>query len=133
MWTGIDISPKAAELIVYRLEQLRKGQQTSWVTQADKVIHRTDIPKRTDIGKIPPYKTHKHTLYGQQEGRCNGCGHHFPFQNFTVDHVVPKSKGGTDHLENLQLLCNHCNSMKGTMDQAAFTAKLKDMGIGDSA
>ncbi len=27
----------------------------------------------------------------------------FPFRNFTVDHVVPQSRGGTDHLENLQL------------------------------
>ena len=27
----------------------------------------------------------------------------FPFCNFTVDHVVPQSRGGTDHLENLQL------------------------------
>ena len=129
-WTGIDISPKAAELIVYRLQQDRKGQQVSWMTQATKVIHRTDIPKRTDVGKLPPYKTHKHTLYGKQEGRCKGCGHHFPFQNFTVDHIVAKSKGGTDHLENLQLLCNHCNSVKGTMDQAAFVAVLNERRLG---
>ncbi len=44
--------------------------------------------------------------------------------------ILDKSKGGTDHLENLQLLCNHCNSVKGTMDQAAFTVKLKNMGLG---
>ena len=130
LWTGIDISPKAAELIVQRLQQDRKGQQVSWMTQAAKVIHRTDIPKRTDVGKLPPYKTHRHTLYGQQEGRCRGCRHHFPFQNFTVDHIVPRAKGGTDHLDNLQLLCNHCNSVKGTMDQAAFAAVLKARGIG---
>ena len=129
-WTGIDISSKAAELIVQRLQQDYKGQQVTWMTQASKVIHRTDIPKRTDVGKLPSYKTHKHTLYGQQEGRCKGCGHHFPFQNFTVDHIVPQAKGGTHHLENLQLLCNHCNSVKGTMDQAAFAAKLKNMGLG---
>ena len=128
-WTGIDISPKAAELIVQRLQQDRKGQQVSWMTQA-KVIHRTDIPKRTDVGKLPPYKTHKHTLYGKQEGRCRGCRHHFPFQNFTVDHVVARSRGGTDHLDNLQLLCNYCNSVKGTMDQAAFMAVLNERGLG---
>ena len=130
LWTGIDISSKAAELIVQRLQQDRKGQQGSWMTQAEKVIHRTDIPRRTDVGELPPYKTHRHTLYGQQEGRCGGCRHHFPFQNFTVDHIVPRAKGGTDHLDNLQLLCNHCNSVKGTMDQAAFAAVLKERGIG---
>ena len=35
------------------------------------VIHRTDIPKRGE--KLPNYRTHKHTLYGKQEGLCNGC------------------------------------------------------------
>ncbi|MDE0265226.1 MAG: DNA methyltransferase [Bryobacterales bacterium] len=130
LWTGIDISPKAAELMVHRLKQDRIGQQADFTTQATKVIHRTDIPKRTDVGKLPPYTTHKHALYGRQEGKCAGCGHHFPFQNFTVDHIVAKSKGGTDHLENLQLLCNHCNSVKGTMDQSAFVAKLKASGLG---
>ena len=43
LWTGIDISPKAAELIVQRLQQDYKGQQVTWMTQATKVIHRTDI------------------------------------------------------------------------------------------
>ena len=61
--------------------------------------------------------------------RCKGCGHRFPFQNFTADRVLARSQGGTDHLDNLQLLCNHCNAVKGTMDQAAFTAKLKTMGL----
>ena len=123
-WVGIDISAKAADLV-----KLRMARETNLFDQFNPIV-RTDIPQRTDVGKLPPYKTHKHTLYGRQEGRCAGCGHHFPFQNFTIDHIVPKSKGGTDHLDNLQLLCNHCNSVKGTMDQAAFVAKLKDMDLG---
>jgi 5-methylcytosine-specific restriction protein A len=32
--------------------------------------------------------------------------------DLTVDHVKPKSKGGTDELENLQVLCRPCNSAK---------------------
>lgn len=47
---------------------------------------------------------------------------------------VPELHGGahrdTDHLDNLQLLCSHCNSVKGTMDQAAFKVKLSTMGLG---
>ena len=85
--------------------------------------------RRTDTGPLPPYPTHKHTLYGQQEGLCNGCGHHFPFQNFTVHHVVARAQGGTDHLENLQLLCSHCTSVQGTLDPAACKVKLQNMGL----
>ena len=77
------------------------------------VTARTDIPKRTDIDAPVPYRQNKHVLFGQQEGRCNGCCSEFPFRNFTIDHIVPESRGGTDHIENLQLLCGHCNSVKG--------------------
>ncbi len=123
-WTGIDISPKAAELVKVRMQR-----ETTLLTQFRPII-RTDIPKRTEVGKLPPYKTHHHTLYGKQEGHCAGCGHHFPFRNLTVDHIVAKSKGGTDPLGNLQLLCAACHSMQGTISQAAFVARLKREGLG---
>ena len=53
----------------------------------------------------------------------------FPFRNMTVDHVVPQSKGGTDHMTNLQLLCGACNSMKGTRSQEEFVAVLVRDGL----
>ena len=30
----------------------------------------------------------------------------------TLDHIYPKSKGGTNHKENLQILCLRCNFLK---------------------
>ena len=120
-WVGIDLSSLAAKLVRQRIDDLG--------TLRFDIIHRTDIPQRTDVGKLPPYKTHKHTLFGQQEGFCNGCGIFFPFQNFTVDHVIPQSKGGTHHIDNLQLLCNACNSKKGSGTQEELIAKLKQQGI----
>ena len=128
-WVGIDLSSLAVKLVLSRLQKAADDGALLDSGRLPEVHHRTDVPKRTDVGKLPPYKTHKHTLYGKQEGKCAGCKHHFPFQNFTVDHIVPRSKGGTDHLENLQLLCNYCNSTKGTMDQAAFVAKLTQQGM----
>ncbi|MCY4488448.1 MAG: hypothetical protein OXF11_15240 [Deltaproteobacteria bacterium] len=62
------------------------------------VLHRLDIPRRVDQGKVPNYKTFKHALYGIQEGTRAGCHVMFPFRNMTVDHVVPQSTGGADHI-----------------------------------
>lgn len=70
----------------------------------------------------------KHVLYGQQEGLCNGCKGDFPFRSFTLDHIVPKSRGSTDHLENLQLLCGACNSLKGDRAQEYLMARLAEIG-----
>ena len=116
-WVGIDLSPLAARLVRNRI-------QTEGPLYYD-LIHRTDIPRRTDVGRVPPYRTQRHTLFGLQEGVCNGCRIAFPFRNFTVDHVVPRSRGGTDHLENLQLLCAACNSLKGNRSQEKLIAALK--------
>ena len=66
----------------------------------------------------------KVVLYGMQGGNCNGCGTHFLQQHLTVDHIVARSKGGTDHLENLQLLCGHCNSLKGDRPMEYLRARL---------
>lgn len=35
-----------------------------------------------------------------------------PATDLTVDHVIPKSAGGTDRPDNLQVLCRSCNSRK---------------------
>ena len=122
-WVGIDISPKAAELVLMR------GRKETNLLHDFRAIHRTDIPRRTDLGRLPNYRTNKHLLFGRQEGLCNGCRTLFPFRNFTVDHVVPQSKGGSDHLDNLQLLCGACNSLKGNREQAYLVARLRADGV----
>ena len=116
-WIGIDISPKAAELVELRLvEQLGLAGSLA--------VHRTDQPLRTDLGDLPAPRGWKPALYGEQAGDCKGCGHHFEIRNLEVDHIVPKAHGGTDHKDNLQLLCGSCNRRKGTGSMTELTAKL---------
>ena len=123
-WIGIDISPKAVELVNMRLQQSMGDLFHNRLVTA-----RTDIPRRTDIDAPVPYRQNKHVLFGQQEGRCNGCRSAFEFRNFTIDHIIPEHRGGTDHVENLQLLCGHCNSVKGDRPQEYLVARLRELGI----
>ena len=121
-WVGIDISPKAADLVKSRMHD----ELGMFFTGA----HRTDIPKRTDLGKVKPYNDirNKRYLYGEQGGYCNGCGTHFEMRNLTVDHIIAESKGGTDHVSNLQLLCGACNSIKGSKSHEELLVLLTDKG-----
>ena len=115
-WAGIDISPKAAELVRVRIDD-----------QYRNIVHRTDIPQRTDLGRLPKYNGPKNRskLYGEQEGNCAGCSTHFEARHFEVDHIISRNKGGTDHIENLQLLCGSCNRIKGDRGMEYLRVKLQ--------
>ena len=106
-WAGIDLSPLAVKLVNERINEDR-GALWGGANVVD------SLPQRTDLGDIPNYRTHRHRLYGEQEGICVGCDTHFPFKVMEVDHILPQSRGGTDHFDNLQLLCSHCNRSKGS-------------------
>ena len=106
-WIGIDVGP-----LSYQLVQARMGRELNIGEKEllGRIYHRTDIPSDRQGKKS---KDIKHILFGKQEGRCNGCLEYFPFKNMTEDHIVPKERGGADADENIQLLCNWCNSKKG--------------------
>ena len=118
-WIGIDVSPIAADLVKERIKR-ELGMLLF------EPVHREDILQRTDLADVAKYncKENKIKLYGEQEGYCYGCKEHFKLQNLTVDHIIPRSKGGTDHLSNLQLLCGYCNSVKGDRGQEYLLAKM---------
>ena len=52
--------------------------------------------------------------------RCQFCG---STTNLTIDHIIPKSKGGEDDWENLTTACIKCNNKKG--DRTPEEAKMK--------
>lgn len=75
------------------------------------------------------YRQNRHVLVGQKEGRCNGCRSEFPFRNLTITHIIPESRGGIAHIENLQLLCAHRNRIKGDRSQEYLEARLRELVI----
>ena len=83
-WAGVDLSPLAVKLVKQRIT----ADRGLWggPTVLDKP------PLRTDLGALPNYRTHRHRLYGLQEGICAGCDTHFPFKIMEVDHILPRSK-----------------------------------------
>jgi 5-methylcytosine-specific restriction endonuclease McrA len=53
---------------------------------------------------------------------CQFCGRIFPSSELTLDHVVPRSRGGRSSWENLVACCYRCNNSKGdrTPEEAGF-------------
>lgn len=45
---------------------------------------------------------------------CPSCGVNDKKSSLTIDHIVPITKGGSNHIHNIQPLCKACNSKKQT-------------------
>ena len=129
-WIGIDVSQKAFELVKKRLKEQVESKGDLWENISKKVIYREDIPIRSDIKDTMADKEKRQYLYGVQEGDCNLCNTHFDgIRHFHLDHITPKSKGGTDHLQNRQLLCGNCNQIKSNKTMAEAMVIAREKGI----
>jgi hypothetical protein len=52
----------------------------------------------------------RNLIYKRDSNKCQYCG---STKSLTIDHVIPKSKGGEDTWENLVVACSPCNVKKG--------------------
>ena len=52
-------------------------------------------------------------IYARDRNRCQYCGRQFPRAELNLDHVVPRSRGGTSVWENVVCSCHRCNRLKG--------------------
>ena len=75
-------------------------------------------------GKHPETPTRIAILLKKQKGKCAWCGHHImPEDHLEVDHIKPRSEGGSDKYNNLQLLHQHCHDSKTALDLSGIYNK----------
>jgi hypothetical protein len=67
------------------------------------------VEKYITDGAVPDYI--KAQVYLRDGGQCVECGFRDPYIEY--DHKIPRSKGGPNTVENIQLLCRGCNRKKG--------------------
>lgn len=52
-------------------------------------------------------------LFTRDRQICAYCGHRFPLDDLTREHIVPTSRGGIDSWKNCITACRNCNGRKG--------------------
>lgn len=62
---------------------------------------------------------------------CKYCGKCLKdsLEELTLDHVIPRCRGGHSTKENLVVACKFCNSKKGSMGEGQILSKKKQMMI----
>ena len=68
----------------------------------------------------------RYRVLKEADGRCTLCGATKKERPLDVDHIKPRSKGGKNVYENLQVLCSKCNRSKGNKDDTDFRDDLID-------
>ena len=114
-WIGIDIEDQAVDILIARLTDGQIGAGRGLKQNFDifkEPLQRTDVEIK-NLKEPQTYKEIKQFLFEKQNHKCLGCGKEKYIEDFDIDHIIPKSHGGGDYMENYQLLCRHCNVMKG--------------------
>jgi 5-methylcytosine-specific restriction endonuclease McrA len=86
-----------------------------WIPKKPRLRHRpTELLRRTRqtvVGR--DYQRIEHDtrtfVWARDRGRCRNCGSD---RNLQFDHIIPKSLGGSNVAENVELLCQSCNVRK---------------------
>jgi ATP adenylyltransferase len=64
--------------------------------------------------------TIRYEVLKRAKRRCELCGISADKKALEVDHIIPRSHGGSDDISNFQSLCYSCNSMKSNRDNTDF-------------
>ncbi len=86
------------------------------------VIHLTDYEKFRHRRKN--LKLTAKNIYKRDDWTCVYCNKKYPKTYLSVDHLVPKSKGGSNSWTNLVTACRPCNRKKGSKNLSECGMKL---------
>jgi 5-methylcytosine-specific restriction endonuclease McrA len=70
-------------------------------------------------------KLSRRNILERDEFTCQYCGKHLDAARLTVDHVIPRSRGGQTSWENVVAACNRCNDRKGDLSPEKAGMHLK--------
>jgi 5-methylcytosine-specific restriction endonuclease McrA len=114
------------------LSQLQKSfepEKHDWIHTVRFDIAVPRIIRLLGYDRLPAQivKLNRRNLFARDRNQCQYCGEHFPTNELSIDHVLPRAQGGGDSWENLVCACIKCNARKGgrTPEQAHMSMTRK--------
>ena len=97
-----------------------------WVTTVHAQIEVPRIIRLLRYDRIPrnTVKFNRRNVFLRDEFCCQYCGDRFPTAQLSLDHVVPRSRGGIESWENIVCACLKCNVRKGSRTPVEANMKL---------
>ena len=140
-WQAVGVAPVARSLTLVAAERARivdptDFQQYTWADWArlvpkkdepfiQAVTFRLRVPEvitLTHYDRVPANTVtfSRRNIFKRDRYTCQYCGGQPGSEELTIDHVLPRSRGGTSTWENCVLACTECNKRKAdrTPDEA---------------
>ena len=92
-----------------------RGEDDDWVRTVASEIQVPRVIRLVGYDRLPrqTVKFNRRNIFARDNNQCQYCGKKFPTSELSLDHVVPRSKGGTSTWENIVCACVSCNVRKG--------------------
>lgn len=87
---------------------------------SEKVIRLVEFVK-LPISRMRISKPSRAMIYARDQSKCQYCG---STRKLTIDHVIPRSRGGLDTWDNMVIACSKCNTFKSDKSLESTGMKL---------
>ena len=104
---------EASEL---KLQFGERDEHEDWIRAVNFEIQVPRIIRLLDYDRIPrsTVKFNRRNIFLRDEHRCQYCHRVFGTGQLSLDHVMPRSRGGKSTWENIVCACRKCNVRKGS-------------------
>ena len=96
-----------AEIVEAAEAELRSEHVSMPMPLVIRLVYYVRIPHRLSLPVT------RRTVLARDHYTCQYCGRQPPRKDLTVDHILPRSRGGHTAWENVVTACQRCNGRKG--------------------
>ncbi|HXT59904.1 MAG TPA: HNH endonuclease [Pirellulales bacterium] len=92
-----------------------KEPNEDWVRAVNFEIQVPRVIRLLFYDRLPKQavRFNRRNIFARDANRCQYCGKRFPTSELSLDHVLPRSRGGETSWENIVCSCVKCNVRKG--------------------
>ncbi len=92
-----------------------KEPHDDWIRAVNFEIQVPRVIRLLTYDRLPKQavRFNRRNVFARDGNRCQYCGRRFPTSELSLDHVIPRSKGGETTWENIVCSCVKCNVKKG--------------------
>ena len=92
-----------------------KQSHEDWIRSVNFEIQVPRVIRLLRFDRLPRQKLHlnRRNVLARDGHVCQYCGRHFPTNQLSIDHVLPRSRNGATTWENVVCACLTCNVKKG--------------------